>query len=197
MKFDHTDAIVLTGGRGERMGGCDKGLVELCGKPLVQWVTDSIAPQVDKIIISANRNLEEYRALGFPVVIDELKDFQGPLAGIHSALKKTGNEFVLVVPTDSPGLPQDLCYKLGVALLESEAEIAVVETDGKVQPVLMLFRSALKPEFEKWMKQGSRKVIDWINSRRHVAVSFPGDELLTVNINDSDNLAAASEILCR
>jgi len=197
MKFEHTDAIVLTGGRGERMGGRDKGLVELCGKPLVQWVTDSIAPQVDQIIISANRNLDEYRTLGFPVVVDELKDFQGPLAGIHSALKKTGSEFVLVVPTDSPGLPPDLCYKLGAALLESKAEIAVVETDGKLQPVLMLFRTALKPEFEKWMQQGSRKVIDWINSRRHVTVSFPGDELLIVNINDSENLAAASEILCR
>jgi len=197
MKFDHTDAIVLTGGRGERMGGRDKGLVELCGKSLVQWVTDSIAPQVDKIIISANRNLEEYRALGFPVVVDELKDFQGPLAGIHAALKNTGNEFVLVVPADSPGLPPDLCSKLGVALLESEAEIAVVETDGKMQPVLMLFRTALKPEFEKWMQQGSRKVIDWINSRRYVTVSFPGDELLSVNINDLDSLAAASEILCR
>jgi len=178
------------------MGGRDKGLVELCGKPLVRWVTDSISKQVDKIIISANRNLEEYRALGFPVVVDELEDFQGPLAGIHAALKNTGNEFVLVVPTDSPVLPPDLSYKLGMALLESKAEIAVVEADGKLQPVLMLFRAALKPEFERWMQQGSRKVMDWINSRCYVTVSFPGNELLTVNINNSDNLAAASEILC-
>ena len=196
MKFDHTDAIVLTGGRGERMGGRDKGLVELCGKPLIQWVTDSIAPQVDNIFISANRNLEAYRALGYPVVVDELKDFQGPLAGIHSVLKKTRSEFVLVVPTDSPGLPTDLCCKLGAALLESEAEIAIVETDGRMQPVHMLFRAALKPEFEKWIQQGSRKVLDWIMSRRYVLVPFSSEDLLMVNINNSENLAAASEILC-
>ena len=196
MKFYHTDAIVLTGGRGERMGGRDKGLIELCGKPLVQWVTDSIAPQVDKIFISANRNLEEYRALGFPVIADELKGYQGPLSGIHSTLKKTRNEFVLVVPTDSPGLPPDLCRKLGTALIESGAEIAVVETGGRMQPVLMLFRSALKPELEIWLQQGSRKVMDWIKSRRYVSVPFANEELLMVNINNSENLATASEILC-
>lgn len=196
MKFNHTQAIVLTGGRGERMGGRDKGLIELCGRPLVQWVTDSIAPQVDEVILSANRNLDEYKKLGFPVVVDELKDFQGPLAGIHSALGRVTSEFVLVVPTDSPKLPLDLCFKLGTALVHADVEVAVVETGGRMQPVLMLFRSDIKPEIERWLEQGSRKVLDWIKSRRYVTVAFSDDELLTVNINDNESLAAASEKLC-
>jgi molybdopterin-guanine dinucleotide biosynthesis protein A len=196
MKFQHTEAIVLTGGRGERMGGLDKGLVELCGKPMVQWVIESIAPQVEGVILSANRNLDEYKKLGFPVAVDEFEDFQGPLAGIHAALKKVSSEFVLVVPTDSPKLPPDLCYKLGSALTRSNAEIAVVETGGRIQPVFLLFRSSLKPEFERWLQHGSRKALDWIKSRPYVTVSFSGDELLMVNINDTENLADASKKLC-
>ena len=196
MKFNRAEAIVLTGGRGVRMGGLDKGLVELCGKPLVQWVTNSIAPQVDGVILSANRNLEEYKKLGFPVVVDEFEHFQGPLAGIPAALKKVNSEFVLVVPTDSPKLPPDLCYKLGTALARSDAEIAVVEAGGRVQPVLMLFRADLEPEIERWLKQGSRKVLDWITSRRYVTVPFSANDLLMVNINDPESLAAASEKLC-
>jgi len=196
MKFHHTEAIVLTGGRGARMGGLDKGLVELCGKPLVQWVTDSIAPQVDGVILSANRNLDEYKKLGFPVVVDEFEDFQGPLAGIHAALNKVHSEFVLVVPTDSPGLPSDLCYRLGSALVRSNAEIAVVEAGGRIQPVLLMFRSALKPEIEQWLRRGSRKVMDWIKSRRYLTVPFSENELLMVNINDRGNLSDASEKLC-
>lgn len=196
MKFQHTEAIVLTGGRGERMGGRDKGLVKLCGKPLVQWVTESIAPQVDGVILSANRNLDEYKELGFPVVVDEFGDFQGPLAGIHAALKKINSEFVLVVPTDSPKLPPDLCYKLGSALMHSNAEIAVVETGGRIQPVFLLFRSSLKPDVEQWLQQGTRKALDWIKSRQYVTVSFSGDELLMVNINDMENLEEVSRKLC-
>jgi molybdopterin-guanine dinucleotide biosynthesis protein A len=196
MKFNHTEAIVLSGGRGERMGGCDKGLVELCGKPLVRWVTDSVAPQVDAIILSVNRNLEAYKELGYPVVVDEISNFQGPLAGIAAALREVKSEYTLVVPTDSPQLPSNLCSQLGAALVRSNAEIAVVEYDGQIQPVLMLFRSELKSEIEQWLKQGSRKVLDWIKSRRFVTVPFSGDELYMVNINDDEGLAAASSKLC-
>lgn len=187
---------MLAGGRGERMGGRDKGLVELCGKSLVRWVTESVAPQVDTIVISANRNLEAYIALGYPVVVDEIGNFQGPLAGIAAALKEVKSEYVLVVPIDSPQLPSNLCSQLGAALLQSNAEIAVVETDGQMQPVLMLFRPELKSAMERWLQQGERKVRDWIESRRFVAVPFSAEEFQMVNINDDQSLAEASSKLC-
>ena len=196
MKIKGTEAIVLAGGRGARMGGRDKGLVELCEKPLVQWVIDSIAPQVEGVVLSANRNNERYKSFGFPVVADQLEDFQGPLAGIHAALQEVTRDFVLVVPADSPNLPVDLCQKLYSALMESNAEIAVVETGGQIQPVLLFFRRELKLDIGQWLEGGSRKVRDWIESRRFVTVPFPADELISVNINDPESLVEATEKLC-
>ncbi|MDO9188930.1 MAG: molybdenum cofactor guanylyltransferase, partial [Sulfurimicrobium sp.] len=98
-------AIVLAGGRGQRMGEADKGLVLLHGKPLVSWVLERIAPQVDEVLISANRNLERYRELGYAVLPDEMPDFPGPLAGLHRAMAEASHPLWLSVPCDTPFLP--------------------------------------------------------------------------------------------
>jgi len=190
-------AIVLAGGRGKRMAGRDKGLVDLCGVPLVKWVVDAITPQVDQIVISANRNLEQYEALGYTVVADELADYQGPLAGIQAALRKISLPFVLVVPADTPELPANLCEKLKNSLIKADADIAVVEVAGRIQPVTMMFRLEMKNDIGNWLDSGSRKVLGWIESRSYVPVCFSEDELPDLNINDANGLAEASARLCR
>src|SRR5687767_8689050 len=100
--------IVLAGGQGRRMGGVDKGLKALRGKPMVEWVLARLAPQVDEVVINANQNLEIYRKLGYPVVTDEISGFAGPLAGLHAGLKAAKHDLVVTVPCDSPFLPEDL-----------------------------------------------------------------------------------------
>jgi molybdopterin-guanine dinucleotide biosynthesis protein A len=119
--------VVLAGGQGRRMGGVDKGLKLLRGKPMVLWVIERFAPQVDEIIVNANQNLDAYRAFGHRVVPDAIGGYVGPLAGLHRGLSEARHELVATVPCDSPFLPSDLVARLGSALESWYAALNVVE----------------------------------------------------------------------
>jgi len=116
--------VVLAGGRGQRMGEADKGLQPLRGRSLVEWVLERVDPQVDDLLIIANRNLERYLELGYPVLRDRIPDFAGPLAGLQAGLTQTRSELVLLVPCDTPLLPADLVSRLAAALRQADAEVA-------------------------------------------------------------------------
>ena len=109
--------VILAGGLGRRMGGVDKGLRPLRGKPMVQWVLERFSPQVDQVLINANQHVEEYSAFGHPVIPDRIAGFAGPLAGLHAALSATLLPLIATVPCDSPFLPTDLVARLKQALL--------------------------------------------------------------------------------
>ena len=94
--------VILAGGMGRRMGGQDKGLVEFQGKSLIRHVVDAIRLQSSQILINANRNIEQYRAMGYPVVEDSLSGFQGPLAGFLAALQTISTSYLLTLPCDGP-----------------------------------------------------------------------------------------------
>src|SRR5687767_10821159 len=104
--------VILAGGQGRRMGGADKGLVEFLGKPLISHVIQRLSPQVDEILISANREMETYAALGHPVMADALEGFAGPLAGLHMGMTEARHPYVLTVPCDTPLLPMSLVERL-------------------------------------------------------------------------------------
>src|SRR4051794_6346321 len=104
--------IVLAGGQGRRMGGVDKGLQPLRGKPMVEWVLERLSPQVGEIIINANQNAATYARFGHRVVGDEVSGFAGPLAGLHAGLKASRHAMAVTVPCDSPFLPADLVARL-------------------------------------------------------------------------------------
>ena len=108
--------VILAGGLGRRMGGTDKGLQELRGRPLVAWVSERLAPQVDELLINANQNVERYAAFGDRVVPDQIPDYAGPLAGVHAALSAAAYPLVATAPCDSPFLPADLVFRLFSAL---------------------------------------------------------------------------------
>ena len=117
--------VILAGGRGQRLGGVDKGLVPFRGRPLVEHVISILRPQVGRLVISANRNRETYAAYGVPVIADAIGDFHGPLAGILSALRAADTRFVLSAPCDTPAPPTDLAARLIAALVREQAPIAV------------------------------------------------------------------------
>jgi len=200
MKMESVTAIVLAGGRGRRMGGRDKGLVELCGKPLAQWVTESLVAQLDgaaeSIVVSANRNLSNYAKLGWWVVSDSMSDFQGPLAGILACAKQVTSQFVLVAAADAPVLPSDYLATLYQGLSGAAADLAVASVDGHIQPTHMLFRRILLGDLEEWLRQGNRKVQDWISRQSHVVVEFSSDNMAFRNINDQQALEELSKYLC-
>ena len=109
-------AVILAGGRGQRMGEADKGLQPLRGRSLVRWVLECIDPQVDELLIIANRNLDRYLELGYPVLRDRIPDFAGPLAGLHAGLAAARTDLVIAVPCDTPLLPGELVSRLVTAL---------------------------------------------------------------------------------
>ena len=183
-------AIVLAGGRGRRMGEADKGLLLLQGKPLVSWVVERIAPQVDEVVISANRNLERYREMGYAVLPDELPDFSGPLAGLHGALAAVRYPLWLSVPCDTPFLPEELVRRLYGALLADKAELAVAAVEGQRQPAICLGYAHLRAGLGDFLARGGRRVGEWQAGLRRTEAVF--DDLQSFrNINAPADLAEA------
>ena len=181
--------VVLAGGLGRRMGGVDKGLQPLRGKPLIAWVLARFAPQVDDLLINANRNTEAHAALGFPVVADALPDFPGPLAGLHAALTHAHQPLVATVPCDSPFLPEDYVARMRTALLASEADLALANAGGRIHPVFCLCRRELLADLDACLAAGERRFQTWCRHQRHVEVAFDDRPEAFANINPLDDLA--------
>jgi molybdopterin-guanine dinucleotide biosynthesis protein A len=184
--------IVLAGGQGRRMGGVDKGLVDLDGRPMVAHVLARLAPQVGDVLINANQNLDRYRAFGFPVVPDAVGGFAGPLAGLHAGLTQARGACVVTVPCDSPFLPADLVARLHAALARDQAELAVAKTFDQPHPVFALVRRDLLANLAAFLANGGRKIDAWYAGLRVVEVPFDDEAEAFRNINTADELAAAA-----
>ena len=179
--------IVLAGGLGRRMGGVDKGLKQLRGRPMVEWVLERLAPQVDDIVINANQNLERYRAFGHRVVSDEIGGFAGPLAGLHAGLKAVKHPLAVTAPCDSPFLPADLVLRLKNAM--GENDLAVARTGHQPHPVFALVRRQCRESLEAFLARGGRKIDAWYASLKVVEVSFDDEADAFRNINTPEELA--------
>jgi molybdopterin-guanine dinucleotide biosynthesis protein A len=181
--------VVLAGGQGRRMGGVDKGLQPLRGKPMVGWVLARFRSQVDEILINANQNLEIYGALGYRVVRDEIGGFAGPLAGLHAGLSAATYPLVATVPCDSPFLPADLVFRLKNALQEND--LAVAKTGDQPHPVFVLLKTSLKRNLETFLTGGGRKIDAWYASLKVVEVPFDDEADAFRNINTLEELGKA------
>jgi molybdopterin-guanine dinucleotide biosynthesis protein A len=184
--------IVLAGGQGRRMGGVDKGLVPLAGRPMVAHVLERLAPQVGPILVNANQNDSAYAALGCPVVPDAIGGFAGPLAGLHAGLARARTPYAVTVPCDSPFLPSDLVARLSAALVRAGAALAVARTFDQPHPVFALVRRDVFPNLTAFLAGGGRKIDAWYASL--VVVEVPFDDCADAfrNINTRDELDAAS-----
>jgi molybdopterin-guanine dinucleotide biosynthesis protein A len=183
--------IVLAGGKGSRMGGVDKGLQPLRGKPMAAWAIARLKPQVDEIVINANQNLEVYAAFGYRVVSDQIGGFAGPLAGLHAGLSAATHPLAATVPCDSPFLPPDLVSRLKDAM--NENDVAVAKTGEQAHPVFVLLRTSLRKNLEAFLQGGGRKIDAWYASLKVVEVSFDDEADAFRNINTADELSAATK----
>ena len=188
-------AIVLAGGRGRRMGEVDKGLQLLQGKPLVSWVVDRIAPQVSEVLISANRNLERYREMGYVVLPDEMPGFPGPLAGLRRAMSEVNHPLWLSVPCDTPFLPEDLVQRLYAALMADKADLAVATVEGQMQPTICLGYTYLHAGLGDFLARGGRRVSEW-QSGLHRTTALFSDLQSFRNINAQADLKEAETVIC-
>lgn len=181
-------AVILAGGQGRRMGGVDKGLVELRGKPMVEWVLERLRPQVDEVLINANQNVERYGGFGVPVFSDAIGGFAGPLAGLHAGLREASHALVVTAPCDSPFLPTDLVPRLAAALADAGADLAVARTFDQSHPVFCLCRREVLRHLEAFLSSGGRKIDRWYETLRVVAVQFDDQEAAFSNINTREEL---------
>jgi molybdopterin-guanine dinucleotide biosynthesis protein A len=178
--------IVLAGGLGRRMGGVDKGLQLLHGRPMIAHVLARLAPQVDDIVINANQNHERYAAFGRRVVPDEIGGFAGPLAGLHAGLGAISHPLAVTVPCDSPFLPEDLVARLHAQL--DRNDLAVAKTGDQPHPVFALVRRAVAANLETFLKSGGRKIDAWYASLKVVEVQFDDEADAFRNINTLEEL---------
>ena len=192
MNFDlsQISALVLAGGRGQRMGGVDKGLHPLRGRPLVSHAIERLEAAVQPVRINANRNQDAYRALGYPVIGDQLSDYQGPLAGIASGLHDCPTPWMLVIPCDSPCLPRDLATRLMQALVRDRSELAVAHDGERLQPVVALLPRTLLPSLQDYLAGGDRKIDRWYAQHRMNVVDFSDQADAFLNINTLQEKAA-------
>jgi len=174
------------------MGGVDKGLVELDGKPMVAHVLARLAPQVAAILVNANQNVERYDAFGYPVVSDAVGGFAGPLAGLHAGMTAAKSAFVVTVPCDSPFLPMDLVARLAAALERAGAQLAVARTFDQPHPVFALVRRDVLPNLAAFLESGGRKIDAWYRALVVEEVRFDDEADAFRNINTTDELAAAA-----
>jgi len=169
------------------MGGADKGLLIFRHRPLITYVLERLAPQVDHLLVSANRNLETYRGYGYPVLSDRLGDYQGPLAGMQTGLAACDTPWLVICPCDCPALPHDLVERLLAAAEVRGANLAVATTAGHMQPTFQLCRREILPVLDAYLAGGGRKLGAWCRAQQAVEVEFT-DPAAFENINTPANL---------
>ncbi len=191
-------ALILAGGRAQRMGGIDKGLIPFHGKPLIESAIAKLKIQTQTIIINANRNITKYAGYGYPVIMDETPDFSGPLAGFSVGLKSCKTPYLLTSPCDSPLLPSNLAELLSAEMERGDFELVYAsskETDGKVwaQPVFCLMRSNLQDSLNQFLQKGDLKIDRWFKELRSSTVIFD-DPLFFANVNTPEELKSLEEV---
>ncbi|MDH4573365.1 molybdenum cofactor guanylyltransferase [Salinicola acroporae] len=182
--------VLLAGGRGQRMGGVDKGWVDLDGRPLVAQALQRLSSQVDRVVISANRHLDRYRRLGHAVVTDSLPGHPGPLAGALGALREVSTPWILLAPVDMPWLPVDTLARLAGAI--GGADIAVAHDGRRLQPLVALIRSSLGADLSDWLAAGGGRVVTWYDRHDWIEVGFPGQDAQFTNLNTPHEVALAA-----
>ena len=198
--------LILAGGRGSRMGGVDKGLQNFNGIPLALHTLMRLGPQVESVMVNANRNLSAYESFGASVWPDASADFAGPLSGFLVGLERAETPYMLTVPCDTPRLPLDLAERLAEALIREDADIAMAaapETDDqgqtqiRTQPVFCLLKIELSESLVKFTHAGGRKIDAWTAQHKTVIVPFDGpddDPLAFANVNTLTELQALENV---
>lgn len=196
--IDNTDitAVILAGGMGRRMGGMDKGQIQINNRPIVQHVLDAIRPQVGQVIINANRHQDEYEKMGCPVVSDELTGYQGPLAGFSAAMHAAHTPYIVTLPCDGPFVAPDLVQRLAAALVAENAEIAVAHDGERMQPVYALIRTGLNDSLDRFLQSKQRKIDKWYAEHKVALADFSdlGDMFRNINTPE-DHRAIVGEDL--
>ena len=190
IKSDVT-GVILAGGQARRMGGQDKGLVMLDGKPMIEIIIDVFKPQTAKLLINANRNHDRYSQYGLELVADELSGYCGPLAGMASALKTINSDYMVTAPCDSPFIPIDLVQRLADALENKSTDISVAHDGERIQPVFCMLKKTLLQSLTDYLAAGERKIDLWFKQHDFAIADFSDKPETFDNINTLEDVESA------
>ncbi|HDS7117041.1 TPA: molybdenum cofactor guanylyltransferase MobA [Klebsiella aerogenes] len=191
MQSEAITGVVLAGGRATRMGGVDKGLQLLNGRPLWRHVADSLEPQVGRLVISANRTLEYWHTSGYAVYRDTQADYPGPLAGMLAVMQQVDSPWFVFCPCDTPFIPSFLVERF----LQQKASAPVVWVhDGeRDHPAVALVHRRIIPELETYLAHGERRVMVFMRQVGGHPVNFSDVKSAFINVNTLDDLQQMQE----
>ena len=195
--------VLLAGGQSQRMGGGDKCLRPLGGKPILAHVVERAQPQVATLVLNANGDAARFAAFGLPVVADDIAGFAGPLAGVLAGLDWAATHLpaathVASFATDAPFLPRDLVAALRDGMREGAYQLACAASDGRAHPVFGLWPLALREDLRQALVGGLRKVDQWTGRYRLIEVEFPAAPVDPFfNANRPEDLAEAERLVTR
>jgi molybdopterin-guanine dinucleotide biosynthesis protein A len=196
--------VLLAGGLSRRMGGGDKCLRPLGGRPLLAHVIERAAPQVDALVLNANGDPARFAAFGLPVAADLVEGFAGPLAGVLTGLEwarahRPETRWVASIASDTPFFPRDLVARLRAAVAAEGAELACARSGGRTHPVFGLWPTALAGELRRALvEEGTRKIDAWTARHRLAMVEFTVAGLDPFfNANRPEDLAEAERLLAQ
>ena len=182
--------VILAGGRATRMNGHDKGLITLCDKYMIEYTIAALRPQVQTLLISANRNRTLYQELGqCEVFADKVGEFSGPLAGILTGLSYAKTDYVLFVPCDAPLITSQLTQHLYQGLIAQQADISVAKNHDGIQPTFVLLKRYLLGDLQRYLMQGERKTRLWYSHHNVTCVDLSDFPLTFLNINTPEEKA--------
>lgn len=181
--------LILAGGRGQRMGGQDKGLVEWHGRPLVSWLHEVVRPMTDDLIISCNRNQQRYAAFADRLVGDQEQDFPGPLAGIRAAITVARHSWLLVLPCDAPRIDRALLEALHQLATTPPSRPAMVRRGEQWEPLFCMIPTRLAPELERAWQTGERSIRRVLLEFAPRSLELAEDDPRLANLNSPDLLA--------
>lgn len=188
--------LILAGGRGQRMAGADKGLMLWQGKPMIEHIMQQLGARADNTIISANRNQQRYAKYATQVVSDSQGNatgdvhFQGPLAGLLSALEVCRGQYLLCVPCDSPAPPQNLLDQLQQCMRSRNRQAAVCHDGERLQPLFLLLSTQYRQALSDYLRQGHRKVQDFIALIEPAICDFSTQRDAFRNFNSTQDMQA-------
>lgn len=180
--------VILAGGRGTRMSGQDKGLIEWEGKPLIEHILSELDKVSSNIMINANRNITNYQAYGYPIVSDTLDDYQGPLAGILSAMLQCKHEYLLCLPCDSPKLPKNLVHRLFSCMKNEHKSTAICHDGKRLQPLFAMIHCDEQQPLIDFLAAGKRKVHDFFLQLDPAICDFSDQADRFHNFNTADDM---------
>ncbi len=180
--------VVLAGGLARRMNKQDKGLINYNNRPMVSYAVEAMSQVADPVLINANRNQQAYMQFGCRVIADQTDTFDGPLAGVLSAMSNANTENLIVMPCDSPLIKAEHLKKLLLSLQKNNMEIAVAFDGQRMHPVFLALKTSLQNSLKQYLQQGNRKIDLWLQQHKLIKVDFSQHAEVFLNINTLSEL---------